>query len=144
MSAENKALVLWLIDEVFRARRYAVVDDLYALDCYGTSPEGPLQGRNDFRTFFDKYARAFPNFRFEVNRAVAEGDTVVVHYTFIGTNTGTLGIFPATGVRLRVSGVVISRVADFLISEQHFIWDNLDPRRLARLAILAENRSSVQ
>jgi predicted SnoaL-like aldol condensation-catalyzing enzyme len=141
MSAENKSLVLWLIDEVFRRRHYAAIDDLYAPDCYGTSPDGPLRGRKDFRTFFDKYARAFPDFHFEVNLAVAEGDTVVVHYTFIATHTATLGVLPATGARIRVSGVVISRIAGLLVSEQHFIWDNLGPGRMAWPAIVAENRS---
>jgi hypothetical protein len=140
MSDENKPLVLWVIDEVFRHRRYAAIDDLYAPDCYGTSPDGPLRGRKDFRAFFEKYGRAFPDFRFEVNLAVAEGDTVVVQYTFIGTNTSALGVFPATGTRMHVSGVVISRIAAVLVSEQHFMWDNFGPRRLTWLAMMAEKR----
>ena len=141
MSAKNKALVLWLFDEVFCRKHCAAIDDLYAPDCYGSSPEGPLLGREDFRTFFDKYMRAFPDFHFEVNLAVAEGDTVVVHYTFLGTNTATLGVLPATGTKIRVTGVVISRIAGLLVSQQYFIWDHLGATRLAWLGMIAENRS---
>jgi predicted ester cyclase len=85
-----------------------------------------------------KYRVAFPDFRLHVNCMIAESDRIVVHYTFEGTHTGPLAGMAPTGMRMRIPGIMISRVENNRVIEQSFVWDNLGPRRQVWLASVAE------
>lgn len=52
---------------------------------------------------------ALPDMQIAVNRMVAEGDPVAVHWTAWGTNTQPGMGFPATGKKIRISGMTIFR-----------------------------------
>lgn len=52
---------------------------------------------------------AMPDMQIAVNRMVAEGDLVAVHWTAWGTNTQPGMGLPATGKKIRVSGITIFR-----------------------------------
>ena len=129
MSEENRALVRTTIEEVFNRKRTGLVEIIYAPNCYGHSPEGSFKNRAGFIALLERYITAFPDFRLNVQRVIAEDDWVALHYNFIGTNTGPLINFPATGQTLTVSGFVVSRIANNRIIEQYFMWDNLSARR---------------
>jgi len=143
MSAENKSVIRFVIDEVFNCKRKDLVEAFYTPDCEGYCPDGPFHGRAGFHSFFESYLAAFPDFQLHINYIVAEDDRVVVHYTFVGTNTGSLAGFPPTGNTVRVPGVIVSRVENGWISEQSFLWDNLGPRRQSWLAAIAERQMSA-
>ena len=129
MSSTKEDLIRKLFDGLFNEKRIALIATLYAAQCEGYYPEGRLQGRDDFRAFFEQYTTAFPDCRMEINFTVSEGDRVVVHYTFVGTHTGRLLGLPPTGLKLTIPGVVITRFVGERIVEQHFVWDNLGPNR---------------
>jgi steroid delta-isomerase-like uncharacterized protein len=137
---DNKAFVRRLIDELFNQKRVGAIATFYAPHCEGNSPAGPFRDREGLSASFEKYALAFPDFQLEINYMVAEGDRVVVHYTFAGTHTGDLAGFPATRRQLRIPGVMITRLAAEKIVEQYFVWDNLGPIRQIWLALKAETQ----
>ena len=143
MSVENKSLIRFVIEEVFNSKRKDLVEAFYASDCEGYCPDGPFRGRAGFHRFFENYMAAFPDFQLHINYIVAEDDRVVVHYTFVGTNTASLAGFPPTGNTVRVPGVIVSRVENGWITEQSFVWDNLGPRRQSWLASIAERQMSA-
>ena len=140
MLAENKNLVTFIIDEVFNRKRTELIQVCYAAGCEVQSPDGPSRGHEALRTFIESYAAGFPDFQLQVNYMMAEEDRVVVHYTFVGTNTGSMAGFPATGKIMRIPGMMVSRIRSGRIAEQHFFWDNLGPRRQTWLASVAERQ----
>jgi predicted ester cyclase len=131
---------LLLLIDAFNRRDSLSLRSLYAPDCQGFSSDNTLQGRDQIIGFFEKYWHAFPDCCIHPNFMVAEGDLVVIHYTFSGTNTRSLGGYPATGLRTQVPCALFTRITEAGISEQYFIWDNLGPRRQAWLASTAEKQ----
>jgi SnoaL-like polyketide cyclase len=66
---------------------------------------------------------AFPDGRWVIEDMVAEGDRVAWRYSFYGTHHGEFMGLPATGKQLRVSGILISRIAADRIAEEWEIFD---------------------
>ena len=143
MSVENKSLIRFVIEEVFNSKRKDLVEAFYAHHCEAYCPDGPFCGREGIQRLLDNYYAAFPDFQIQINYILAEDDRVVVHYTFVGTNTGSLAGFPPTGNLVRVPGVIVSRIKNGWITEQSFVWDNLGPRRQSWLASIAERQMSA-
>jgi predicted ester cyclase len=56
---------------------------------------------------------------------IAEGDKVVVRYTFRGTQQGETQGIPPTGKRVTVPGIFICRCAGGKIVEEWDMWDEL-------------------
>jgi predicted ester cyclase len=102
---------------------------MYAGDCSGDTPDGPLQGWTNYLAFFEKYWLSFPDCRFYINFLAADRECVALHYTFVGTNTHSFAGFPATGRRMYVPSAVFTRISGCQIFEQYFIWDRLGARR---------------
>ncbi len=139
MSPINKELVLRMFDG-FNARDRATIENVYAPDCSGTTPDGPLQGGAEYLAFFEKYWLSFPDCRLHINFLAADGEVVAAHYTFVGTSTNSLAGLPATGRRMSIPSALFSRIKGSQIVEQYFIWDNLGPRRQEWLASTVEKQ----
>jgi predicted ester cyclase len=125
MTAEaNKAVVLRYIEEVWNGHDLDAIDELvspYYL-IYAASPEYQRAGaKYSLNWLFS----VFPDHRFEIEDAVAEGDTVTVRGTLGGTHEGKLlGIAP-TGERVAVQQTHWSRVADGKVAEHWAVRDDL-------------------
>ncbi len=76
---------------------------------------------------------AMPDMQVAVNRMVAEGDLVAVHWTAWGTNTQPGMGLPATGKKIRVSGITIFRFKAGKISEEWSAWNMLSVLKQAGL-----------
>src|SRR2546428_13947802 len=129
MSAENRALVGKTVEEVFNRKRTGLVEIIYAPNCQGNSPDGSFENRDTFSSLLERYVKAFPDFRLDIQHMIAEDDWAALHYIFVGTNNGPLGWFRATGHTVKIPGFIVSRIADNRIIEQYFMWDNLNARR---------------
>ncbi len=70
---------------------------------------------------------AFPDARVELKEMVGDGDTLVVLYTFVGTNTGTLLSRPVTtGKPAAFTTVDVYHFEDGKIVDYWQIYDRLD------------------
>lgn len=58
-----------------------------------------------------------PDWHTEIEELIAEGDKVVARITMTGTHMGDFFGFPATGNRIRFTGIYIARIADGKIVE---------------------------
>lgn len=76
---------------------------------------------------------AMPDMQIAVNQMVAEGDLVVVYWTASGTNTQPGMGFPATGRKIKTSGMTLFRFKDGKISEEWSVWDMLAVMKQAGL-----------
>jgi predicted ester cyclase len=96
MSEEShKARRLW--EEVFPGMELEAVADIVAVDCVDHAARpGEPQGLDGVRHTMRFLDSAFSNQRFEVQRTVEQGDTVVVHLIHKGIHTGELMGIPPT------------------------------------------------
>ena len=124
LEEQNKRLAYLEIEKLWNERQLDVADQVYApnqiLHFRGESfPFGPDEARNVVSTWL----KAFPDFIFQIEDIVAEGDKVSVRYVFTGTHQGEfLGTAP-TGNKIRVSQMNTIRFANGKMVEA---WEDYD------------------
>ncbi len=77
--------------------------------------------------------QAMPDMRVTVNQMAAEKDLVAVYWTAAGTNTQAGMGFPATGKKIKISGMTFFRFKEGKICEEWSVWDMLSAMRQAGL-----------
>jgi steroid delta-isomerase-like uncharacterized protein len=68
---------------------------------------------------------AFPDPKFDLDDVIAEGDKVVVRWTFHGTHSGPFGPIPATGKRVSMTGITIYTLRGGKIAEARSNFDQM-------------------
>lgn len=103
---------------------HAMIDELFAPDVVLTGPPfPPTKGAEAYKQDVSLFKKAFPDLRFTLDEAVAEGDKVACRYTGRGTHQGEfLGIAPS-GRQIVVGGSGIARFANGKIAE---VQENFD------------------
>ena len=126
MSEANKATVRGYIEQVMikgqgdvsKFETY-VATDAVLHNAY------PATG-SDINAWKDRvrlFAAAFSNIHVTVHDQIAEGDKVVTRTVFSGVHSGTFRGIPATGRRIAVDEIQITRMRDQKIAER---WSLLD------------------
>lgn len=120
MSVEqNKALVRRLVDEVVNAGDDAALDDL---------AEGPIA--EAARRWIGPFRDAFPDFRMEIVRLIAEGDAVAAHFKCSGTHRGEWRGHAPTGRRFEgVDEIYLFEIRDGRLQSAIAVEDNLTRMR---------------
>ena len=110
MSEENKAVARRIVEEIWNNKNLAAIDELIAADYQDhTLPPGLPPGREGVKAFIGMYLNAFPDVKITVEDMIAEGDKVATRWSANGTHTGELMGIPATGKRVTVTGLDITR-----------------------------------
>ena len=123
-AAENKALIRRFMKELITENRQELVDELVAEDyVYRESDGEEYHGRSGFREVLGLYRRAFPDLHLEIQKQVAEGDTVATWFTFSGTHRGELQGIEPTGQKVTVPSVQFSTIENGQVTEE---WDLVD------------------
>ncbi|MGI4755823.1 MAG: ester cyclase [Janthinobacterium lividum] len=78
------------------------VKDHDPADDQGAGPEG-------FAKWFSQFHSAFPDFKIAVEHMLADEDNVGFAYTITGTHGGPFNGIPATGKKIKVRGMQISK-----------------------------------
>jgi steroid delta-isomerase-like uncharacterized protein len=122
--AENKAVASRVLLEKMGQGRFDIQPELYGP---GFIAHG--FGRNYTLAEDEASARqlraAFPDLVVKVDRIIAEGDMVALHWSSSGTNTVAVPGFPGQGKRANVDGMSFFRFADGKIVEEWSTYDNL-------------------
>ena len=117
-SEENKALVRRYVEEFVDRSNFDLSDEIFAPD-FVRCGAGPDQnaGVEDLKHFFAMLHSGFPGFQSTIEDLFAEGDKVVLRFTFHGTHQGEfMGIAP-TGKQVTMAGIDIFRITDGKIVE---------------------------
>ena len=122
--AENKITASRVILEKMGQGRFEIQPELYGpgFIAHGfgrdyTLAEDEASGRH--------LRSAFPDLKVSVDRIIAEGDMVSLHWSAVGTNTVAISGFPGQGKRVAVDGMSFFRFADGKIVEEWSTYDNL-------------------
>ncbi len=124
MTADNKALNRRFVEEVINQGNIEAIDELIDPGVVDHAvPPGFPTGREGAKQFFAMMRSAFPDLHLTIEDMIAEGDKVVMRSTWSGTHQGEFMGISATGRRVTVSAIDISRVADGRIVEH---WEQSD------------------
>jgi predicted ester cyclase len=110
MSAQNKAAMRRIFEEIWTQGNFEVANEILSPDYIGHFlPPGAPTGREGFCWYIQMYRTAIPDLYAQVDDMVAEGDKVVSRVTFRGTHTGPLMHIPPTGKEVTVTAMVMTR-----------------------------------
>jgi steroid delta-isomerase-like uncharacterized protein len=135
MSDTNKAILERHFNEVLNQGHLDVIDEIYADGYVLDAPvqtEGSVQahgethGRDGLKKRVTLFRTAFPDIHFSMDDVIAEGDQVVVQYTFAGTHTGQFGELQPTGKHISVLGMLIAQVKNDKIESAVSVFDSGD------------------
>jgi steroid delta-isomerase-like uncharacterized protein len=121
---QNKEIAYRYYNEIMNQGNLAVIDELLSPDFLFTIPTHPepYRGPEGFKKLVAMLRGAFPDVHLSLEHLIAEGDTVVGHWTGRGTHTGgplhtVMGDIPPTGKRFTIDGMSWLRVVDGKIVE---------------------------
>jgi steroid delta-isomerase-like uncharacterized protein len=125
MSAENKALVRRLYQEVWNERKVDVVDQLVSPSHALHDPNsiGSQVGPQAYKQQVLRFTTAFPDLRFTVQDMVGEKDKVAVSWTVSGTHKNEFAGVPATNQKISVDGITIHQIDKGRILDSYANWD---------------------
>jgi steroid delta-isomerase-like uncharacterized protein len=130
MSAEeNKDLVRRYIEEVWNGHNLDAIDELVSPEYFNHAASTAEYQRGGAKLAVEWLLSVFPDHRFDIEDAAADGNTVAVRGTMGGTHEGELmGIAP-TGKRVAVQQTHWFRVADGKVAEHWAVRDDLGMMR---------------
>ncbi len=131
MSAqENRAIIRRAYEELWNERNVGVVDELVAEDFLNhAAPPDRQRGRQGLKDVVRMFESAFPDFRYEVEDMVCEGEKVAVRDVFRGTHRGNFAGIPATGNRVTMEAIHIYRLGEGRLAEHRVARDDLGMMR---------------
>ncbi len=110
--------------EAVNAGDFAAFDDLVAPDSVDHDPApGQEPGPRGYAAFFTELRTAFPDMVLEVEKLVADDDSVAFAYTLTGTQTGEFRGHAPTGRSVKIRGLQISTFVDGKLAER---WGSSD------------------
>ncbi len=77
-----------------------------------------IRGTRIFRQVMQSWRSAFPDSDLAVEDEIAEGDKVVIRWSFTGTHQGNLLGIPATGKKVKLTGITVYRLVDGKVVEE--------------------------
>jgi steroid delta-isomerase-like uncharacterized protein len=125
MSADNKAIVRRLYEEVWNKRKLEVINEIispsHAIQAPNNSGSsiGPEAYKRNVLLFFAGY----PDLHWTIEDTIAEKDKVVACWTISGTHKGDYMGVPATNKKVSVDGITIHHIANGKIMDSYVSWD---------------------
>ena len=105
----------------------AKADELYGPEYVRHHPTPSVNASlDDLKNMVISLRTSFPDCTFTFDDIVVKGDKIVTFATFTGTNAGPLDDLPATGKKVRVSGVYIYHIVNGKIAEEWTFFNLLD------------------
>src|SRR5690242_15545946 len=124
MSKEQNAAALTKFAEAVNTANYELFDQVVAPDSVDHDPApGQVAGPKGYRDLFTEMRRAFPDMTVDLAALVQGEDTIAFAYTFKGTHNGVLMGIPATGKKVQIRGMQMSKFKDGKMVER---WGSSD------------------
>jgi steroid delta-isomerase-like uncharacterized protein len=120
---ENKAFVRRFYDYINKDP-FAPIDEFFAADYkYHSSSMPEVNDLASLKKFNAAAYTAFPDIHFTIEDMVAEGDKVVLRGSATATHKGEFMGIAATGKKVSITTIVISRIVNGKFQED---WESLD------------------
>jgi predicted ester cyclase len=132
MSTEvNKAVIRRLFEEVFNRGDVEVIDEIVAEEviAHDATSDEPKRGRASVKQVAILFRTAFPGAQYPLADVIAEDDKVVARWGLQGIHQAEFMDVAPTQRAVKVTGIVIYRLAEQKIVEY---WGNFDTLGLMR------------
>lgn len=124
MSKQDNINAQTKFGEAVNSGKLEQMHDLVSPDCTEHDPApGQAAGPEGYIQFFTMMRTAFPDFKLEVERLVADEECVAFAYTATGTHQGDFMGIPATNRAIKARGLQISRFEEGKMVER---WGSSD------------------
>ncbi len=126
--SENIEVVKAMIETINNGD-LASLDEFVAQDIVRHSAATPgvvVTNIDEFRAFLSGDLTTFPDAKQEIDIVFSSGNLVAIRARLIGTQTGPMGPFPASGKKMELPFMGILRVEDGKVAEIWVEWDNLN------------------
>jgi len=123
---DNKAIVRKAVEEIWQKHNLSVLEQVYDKRyVYHGAPstKTELRGPEGYRQMVEMELKAFPDASISADEIVAEGETVVMRWTFRGTHKGDYNGVAPTGRQNANPGVSIFHFASGKIMDEWAMWD---------------------
>jgi predicted ester cyclase len=112
---ENKEIVRRYWEGRFNEKNYGVVDEFLSAESYE---------HDQMKAWLDDCHEVFPDLRLTIENLIAEGDLVVVHFTFEATRTREWAGLPPSQERETSSGLALCRLANGKVVEDDVVFSD--------------------
>jgi predicted ester cyclase len=109
VTERNKQTVRRVYEEAINAAEFARLPELVAADYVG--PQGD-RGPAGFQEGVESLRAGFPDIHFRIEELIAEGDRVVVRWTWSGRHTGSFRGFSPSNQEVNNSGIAIYQLRE--------------------------------
>jgi len=121
----NEQLMRTAMTEVMQNQNVAYIDEAFSPDFVGHDTAGETFSLDDFKGGVQEMQDAFTEAHVEFGDQVSNGDKVVTRWIATGTHSGSFKGIPATGKRIRITGISIDRIENGKIAESWEVTDDL-------------------
>ena len=96
----------------------------YADDAVVVSPlQGLLNGKPKIKDGFASLFRSFPDWSYQPEELLIDGDRAAEYFAVSGTHSGELFGIPPSGRQFEIRGILLFRLADLRIVREQRIYD---------------------
>ena len=117
INAESRKAAFRHAVQIWQNGRANLITELVTVDYIGHTSSGD-RNADGLRERIADFHRMYPDLRFTIADQVAEGNRVVTRMTAVGTSS-------ATGQRVKLIGLNISRFVGNRIAEEWPVWETL-------------------
>jgi len=112
-------------EEIWSKGNFAALGELVTPDYLDHDSSNSTAGPDGVRAEVSLYRNAFPDMHFAIEDVIAQGNKVVTRITASGTHERGLPGIPATGKRVTIGGIFITRYEDGKAAEAWVKFDFL-------------------
>ncbi|MBT8377681.1 MAG: ester cyclase [Ignavibacteria bacterium] len=112
-------------DEILNKGNIDMIDTHFAEDYVNKTVTSTVNGKADAKEYFGAFLTGFSDINFVVDEIFGVDDRVIKLWTFNGTHSGDFAGIPATGNKITLKGVSVSRIVNGKISEELDYMDDL-------------------
>lgn len=119
-----KKTISYIFEVVWNDADFSGLDDIWSEDVdFHFRGSSSLVGPDDLQEIVVYWRNVYPDFRFNVHKLIAEGDTVAARVSFSGTHKGVLDDTQPTNRQVHVTQMMFFRFASGKIVE---VWEEYD------------------
>ena len=112
-------------DEILNKGNTDMFDTHFATNYVNKTVSSTVNGQAEAKEFFGAFLTGFSDINFVVDEIFGVDDRVVKLWTFNATHSGEFAGIDATGNKITLKGVSVSRIVDGKISEELDYMDDL-------------------
>lgn len=124
MSLEEKKGIARRCLEAINEKDFSFIDQFYGPNYVRHDPDSPqVRSREEYGTYLKGLSTVFPDLHFTVDDVFAEDDKVVCRFSITGTHAHPWRRLPATGKKVAIMGMNISKITENKVVEDWFTTD---------------------